>query len=165
MEASLWAGKMSGVYGALAMPFDAPFKLGPFTVDSTGRLAPLAPDVPPVFLFRWHGRLVRARLAQQSEPAESLTLLAEIALGRVPSTAGIYDETVRPRSFALVRWLSRAVPAGWHLYLAPDHQIWLNVEKPIGVPITAAALLTWVTCLAMELGPYLDLLDETGATA
>ena len=147
------------------MPFDAPFKLGPFTVDSTGRLSPLEPNAPPVFLFRWHGRVVRARLAQQAEPAEGLTLLAEIALGRVPSTAGIYDETSRPRSFALVRWLSRVVPSGWRLYLAPDHRIWLNVETPIGMPITAAALLTRITCLAMELGPYLDLLDETGVTA
>ena len=147
------------------MPFDAPFKLGPFTVDSTGRLSPLAPDVPPVFLFRWHGRLVRARLAQQSEAADDLALMAEVALGRVPSTAGIYDETARPRSFALVRWLSRVVPTGWHLYLAPDHRIWLNVEKSIGTPITAAELLTRVTCLAMELAPYLDLLDETGVKA
>ena len=156
---------MSGTYGALAMPFDAPFKLGPFTVDQTGRLSPLAPDVPPVFLFRWHDRLVRARLAQQPEPSEGLALLAEIALGRVPSTAGIYDETVRPRSFALVRWLGRVVPTGWHLYLSPDHRIWLEVETPIGTPITAAALLTRVTCLALKLGPFLDLLDETGVKA
>jgi hypothetical protein len=165
MEASLWGGKMSGISGALAMKFDVPFKLGPFIVDSSGRLSPLAPDVPPVFLFRWHERLVRARLAQQADPSEGLALVAEVALGRVPSTAATYDETARPRSFALVRWLSRVVPAGWHLGLTPDHRIWLEVETPIGMPITAAALLTRITCFAMELGPYLDLLDETGVNA
>jgi hypothetical protein len=165
MEASLWGGKMNCRHGAFAMPFDVPFKLGPFSVDSTGRLAPLSSDTPPVFLFRWHGRQVRARLAQQASPAEGLALLAEVPLGRVPSTAGIFDDTARPRSFALVRWLSRVVPAGWRLRLAPDHRIWLDVEAPIGQPITAAALLTRITCFAMELGPFLDLMDETGVTA
>ena len=43
------------------MPFDAPFKLGPFTVDSEGRVvSSRAGPAAPVFLFRWHGRVVRA---------------------------------------------------------------------------------------------------------
>jgi hypothetical protein len=165
MEASLWGGKMNVRYGAPAMPFNAPFKLGPFTVDATGRLAPLEAGAPPVFLYRWHGRLMRSRLAQRNAPAEGLALLTEVGLGRVPSTAGTCDDAARPRSFALVRWLSRAVPSGWHLRLAPDHRIWLEAETPIGLPITAAALLTQITCFALELGPYLDLLDEAGVSA
>lgn len=147
------------------MPFNGPFKLGPFTVDATGRLAPLEPGIPPVFLYRWHGRLMRSRLAQRATPAEGLALLTEVGLGRVASTAGTHDNAVRPRSFALVRWLFHAVPPGWHLRLAPDHRIWLEAETPIGLPITAAALLTEVTCFALELGPYLDLLDEAGVSA
>ncbi len=46
------------------MSFDAPFKLGPFSMDSEGRLSPRNPATPPVFLFRWHDRVVRARLDQ-----------------------------------------------------------------------------------------------------
>ena len=147
------------------MPFDAPFKLGPFTVDATGRLAPLESGIPPVFLYRWHGRQMRARLAERASPADGLALLTEVGLGRVPSTAGTFDDTARARSFALVRWLAHVAPAGWRLRMAPDHRIWLEAETPIGMPITAAALLTWITCFALELGPYLDLLDETGVTA
>lgn len=147
------------------MPFNAPFKLGPFTVDATGRLSPLEPGAPPVFLYRWHGRLMRARLAQRNAPTEGLALLTEVGLGRVPSTAGTYDDAARARSFALVRWLSRAMPARWQLRLAPDHRIWLEAETPVGLPITAAALLTQITCFALELGPYLDLLDEAGVSA
>ena len=147
------------------MSFDAPFKLGPFTVDATGRLAPVEADIPPVFLYRWHDRLMRARLTERASPADGLALLTEVGLGRVPSTAGTFDDTARARSFALVRWLAYVVPAGWRLRLAPDHRIWLEAETPIGMPITAAALLTRITCFALELGPYLDLLDETGVTA
>lgn len=147
------------------MPFNAPFKLGPFTVDGTGRLAPQEPGTPLVFLYRWHGRLMRARLAQRAAPAEGLSLVTEVGLGRVPSTAGACDDAARPRSFALVHWLAHAVPPGWHLRLAPDHRIWLEVETPIGLPITAAALLTEITCFVLQLGPYLDLLDEAGVSA
>ena len=39
------------------MPFDAPFKLGPFSVDSEGRLSPREPAAAPAFLFRWHNRV------------------------------------------------------------------------------------------------------------
>jgi hypothetical protein len=46
------------------MPFDAPFKLGPFMVDSEGRLSPGEPAKAPAFLFRWDDRVVRARLVR-----------------------------------------------------------------------------------------------------
>jgi len=144
------------------MPFDAPFKLGPFTVDPEGRLSPLERGTTPAFRFRWRGRLVRSRLVQHDLVADGLVLQAEVELGRVPSTAGTSDEMQRPRSFVLVRWLARAMPAGWRLRLAPDHRVWLDAEMPIGLPITAVALLSKVTCFALDLSPYLDLLDETG---
>jgi hypothetical protein len=146
------------------MPFDAPFKLGPFTVDSEGRLSPFESGMPPVFLFRWRGRLVRSRLVQCDPAADGLVLVAEVALGRVPSTAGVSDEMRRPRSFVLVHWLARVMPAGWRVGLAPDHRVWLKVDMPIGLPTTAVALLTKISCFALDLAPYLDLLDETGVS-
>jgi hypothetical protein len=48
------------------MPFGAPFKLGPFTVDSEGRLSPCESELIPAFLFCWRDRIVHARLAQAS---------------------------------------------------------------------------------------------------
>lgn len=146
------------------MPFVAPFKLGPFTVDAEGRLSPRQPGAAPAFLFRCHGRVVRSRLAQFGAAETGLVLQAEVALGWVPSTAGVNDETERRRSFALVHWLTRVVPAGWRVRLSPDHRVWLEAETPIGLPITAAALVTRIACFALDLAPYLDLLDETGVT-
>jgi hypothetical protein len=146
------------------MPFVVPFKLGPFTVDAEGGLSPCQPGAAPAFLFRWRGRVVRSRLAQCDVVGTGLVLQAEVALGRVPSTAGVNDETQRPRSFALVHWLTRVMPAGWRVRLAPDHRVWLEAETPIGLPITAAALVTRITSFALDLAPYLDLLDETGVT-
>jgi hypothetical protein len=144
------------------MPFDAPFKLGPFTVDSEGRLSPWERGRAPAFLFRWHGRLVRSRVVQRDVAADGLVLQAEVALARVPSTAWVSDEMQRPRSFALVHWLARMMPEGWKVRLAPDHRVCLEADMPIGLPLTAVALLTMVTRFALDLAPYLDLLDETG---
>jgi hypothetical protein len=142
------------------MPFDAPFKLGPFTVDSGGRISPGDPEAAPAFLFRWRDRVVRARLGQAGAADGQLSLQGIIA--RVASTAGTPDETLRPRSFALVRWLEKSVPAAWQVRLLADHRVWLETETRIGLPITAAALITEITRFLLELAPYLDLLDETG---
>ncbi len=145
------------------MPFDAPFKLGPFTVDSGGRLSPGEPDKIPAFLFRWRDHLVRARLAQAS-PADG-RLALQSTLGRVPSTASASDDTLRPRSFSVLRWLPRIVPPGWRVLLLADHRVWLETETCIALPITAAALITEIAQFLLALDPYLDLLDEEGLTA
>jgi hypothetical protein len=164
MDASLCRGKISANQGAWAMPFNAPFKLGPFTVDPEGRLSPWECQTTPAFLFRWRGRLVRTRLIQHDPATDRLVLVAEVAVGRVPSTAGFGDEMRRPRSFALVHWLTRVMPAGWRVGLAPDHRVWLEAKMPLGVPATAVGLLTMVTCFVLDLAPYLELLDETGVS-
>lgn len=142
------------------MPFDAPFKLGPFEVDAAGRLSPFEPQGSADFVFRWHDRLVRASLTQADLASWRLTM--QVVLGRVPSTANTTDETQRPRSFALLHWLGHSVPPGWKLCLLADHRIWLEAATCIDLPVTAAALVTSVTCFTLDLEPYLDLLDETG---
>jgi hypothetical protein len=101
------------------MPFDAPFKLGPFMVDPEGRLSPGEPEGTPAFLFRWRNRLVRAQLAQ-ADPAEG-RLALQSTLARVQSTANAPDETLRPRSFATLHWLPRSLPSGWRVRLLADH--------------------------------------------
>jgi hypothetical protein len=145
------------------MSFDAPFKLGPFTVDSEGRLSPCESEKTPAFLFRWRDRVVHAWLAQ-ADPEDG-RLALQSTLGRVPSTASAPDGTLRPRSFAMLHWLPRSVPPGWRVCLLADHRVWLETETRIALPITAAALITEITRFLLTLAPYLDLLDEVGLTA
>jgi hypothetical protein len=142
------------------MPFDAPFKLGPFSVDSEGRLSPGEPERAPDFLFRWRDRVVRARLVEAEAGHGKLLLQATVA--RVPSSASAPDETLRPRTFALLHWMEKSVPADWRVQLLADHRVWLETERRIAMPITAAALITEITCFLLDLGPHLDLLEEVG---
>jgi hypothetical protein len=146
------------------MPFDAPFKLGPFEVDAAGRISPGQPHASPAFLFRCHDRVVRSRLAQADGNASAGRLILQTTIGRVPSTAGAAGNDQRARSFALLHWLAHSVPAEWRTSLSPDHHVWVNTEAEIDLPITAAALITKITCFALELTPYLELLDEAGVT-
>ena len=142
------------------MPFDAPFKLGPFTCDCQGRLSPCEEADIPAFLFRWRGRCVRARITQAGAGEGRLTLAG--ALGRVPSTASTADGSNRPRSFAVLRWLPRSVPPDWRVSLGADHCVRLETAAMITLPITAAALITEITVFLLALDPYLELLDEGG---
>jgi hypothetical protein len=142
------------------MQLGASFKLGPFTVDAAGRLSPCDPATAPAFLFRWHDRIVRARLDQAD--AETGRLNLQVMLARVSSSAGTPDESLRPRSFALLRWLERSTPSTWHVALLADHRVWLETVTPIALPIAAAGLLTEITRFALDLAPYLELMDEVG---
>lgn len=145
------------------MPFDAPFMLGPFAVDAEGRLAPRDPDAMPDFMFRWRGRLVRARLCHAT--ARHGRLILRTVLGRVPSTADTAAPDARMQSFTALRWLPRSLPACWQLGLLPDHSVLLRAEAEIPLPITASALLGELTGFALSLAPYLDLLESLGVSA
>lgn len=144
------------------MPFDAPFKLGPFSVDAEGRLSPCDPIKAPVFLFHWHNRLVRARIDQAD--IETGRLVLQVTLARVSSTASTPDETLRPRSFALLHWLERSVPPAWQVVLLADHRIRMETHASIALPITAAGLITEIVGFALQLVPYLEVMDEGGLT-
>jgi hypothetical protein len=144
------------------MTFDPPFTLGPFEVDSEGRLSPIEHQASPAFLFRWRDRVVRSHLALTDATTGRLSM--QTVVGRIPSTAVTPDETLRPRSFALLHWLSNGVPKDWQMRLSPDHRVSLTTEVPVELPITAVALVTRITCFALALAPYLDLLDEAGVT-
>lgn len=142
------------------MPFNPPFRLGPFVVDAQGRLAPGRPQETPAFLFRWRQRLVRARLVET--PAGEGRIMLQATLGRVPSTASMPEGALRPHSFTLLHWLPRYLPPEWRLMLHADHRIILDAQPPIAFPTTAASLLRELTCFLLALSPYLDLLDEAG---
>ncbi len=144
------------------MQFDGPFKLGPFSVDAEGRLSPCEPAAAPAFLFRWHNRVVHARLDQSD--AATGQLILQVTLARVRSSASTPDTTLRPRSFALLRWLEKNVPPAWRVLLLADHRVWLETDMRIGLPITAVDLITEITSFVLGLAPYLELMDEIGLT-
>ena len=145
------------------MPFDAPFMLGPFSVDAAGRLAPRDPAALPAFVFRWRGRLIRARLGQSVPQHGQLVLLT--VLSRVPSTADATGPGPRGSSFAAMHLLRRHIPSGWRLTLLPDHRVLLEADAEIALPITASGLLVELTCFLLVLAPYLDLLESLGMVA
>ncbi len=142
------------------MPFDAPFMLGPFSVDAAGRLAPRDAEALPAFMFRWRQRVVRARLTQAVPDTGRLVLGA--VLSRVPSTADTSDVSQRVQSFTALHWLPRQLPACWRLLLTPDHRILLEAQTDIALQITATGLLVELSCFLLALAPYLDLLEALG---
>lgn len=142
------------------MPFDAPFMLGPFSVDAEGRLAPRDPDALPAFLFCWRGRVIRARL-RPGQPRHGRLLLRSV-LGRVPSTGDSADPARRTQSFVALHWLPGSLPPHWHLSLLPDHRALLEAETEVTLPTTASGLLSELTGFLLALAPYLDVLDELG---
>jgi hypothetical protein len=48
--------------------------------------------------------------------------------------------------------------------LLADHRVWLETDQRIDLPITAAGLITEITRFALDLAPYLELMDESGLT-
>jgi hypothetical protein len=140
------------------MPFHTPFTLGPFVVAPDGRLTHVSSALPATFSFRWRGRLLRAVM----QAGDTLTLRA--VLGRVPSTAS--DQvTGRRQSFGLLRALGASTPEGWRVALLPDHRAVLEATMDLPHPVTATGLLTVITGFLLRLGPYLDLVDESGMPA
>ena len=56
------------------------------------------------------------------------------------------------------------MPSDWRVVLLADHRVWLETEPRVELPITAASLITEITRFALDLAPYLELMDETGLT-
>lgn len=142
------------------MPFDAPFMLGPFSVDAIGRLEPIDHGAMPAFLFRWRGRLVRARFSPDG--ASRGTLLLRTVLGRVPSTATPHEGDRRPQAFQLLHLLPPTLPAGWRMLLLPDHGVRLEADTLLTLPITATDLVVELTRFLLAVAPYLDVLEAAG---
>jgi hypothetical protein len=148
----------AGRVGSIGMPFRESFILGPFSVDATGRLYPVRPDVSPSFSIRWRGRVVHARLVQND--ARDGLLYIQSSLGRIPSTAS--DPATRAACFTMLRSLLSALPETWTARLLPDHQPQLEVETTVTLPITVTNLVTELASFLLLLSPYLDLMDQAG---
>lgn len=88
-------------------------------------------------------------------------MLLSIVAGRVPSTSGP-GAASRATAFAMVTALAAELPASWQVRLRPDHTVQLEAAQRLDPPPTASALLTCVTCFALALPPYLEVLAEAG---
>jgi len=172
MGASYLPGKIGATSStdeaASAMPFDAPFQLGPFSIRPDGRMALASPDSPPCFHLEWRGCRVEARL-RGGEGGALGELSLHATVGRVPSTARLGTAPAarasRDAVFAALRSLPGALPQGWKTDLLADHRVVLLTATKVEMPTTVTSLLTDVTMFLLALGPYLDLLAEVGMEA
>lgn len=145
--------------------------LGLFSVDHLGRLS-LRDGRAGGFAFQWRGRSIAVTIGgrdtDQATGAGSLSdghraecrILITARTGRVPSTASAAER--RPDAFLLARGLGKMLPAGWRLRLLADHMLQVETEERLSMPVLVAELLLPATRFALQLAPYLDLLDERG---
>ncbi len=128
------------------------FPLGPFIVESSGKLTFRSPERGAGFSFIWRGRRFSAALRESSI---SLTGI----LGLVPSSAA----GARRREAALenLRALPRALPPGWALRLTPDHRVQIKAIEDMEWPAHATELILPLVRFLLRLAPYLDLMDES----
>jgi hypothetical protein len=170
MEASPWPGKAAAPQTwRQAMSFEGPFRLGPFLVDTQGRVQPSEPGHFPRFHAVWRGCPVQASLdadgaaEETAAPGGAANLLLSAIVGRVPSTAGAdaaRNQQRRSAAFGALQALVGGAAQGPHLRLLPDHRVAMQAVRPVAMPASAADLLTQITCFLLDLGPYLDLLAE-----
>jgi len=139
---------------------DARLTLGPFHVGASGALEPMMADPAPGFTCRWRNRTLHANLLPSDQT--DWRLLLRTPLTRVPSSARAPEAGRRMASFALLRELPATLPDGWHIGLAADHSVVLEVEQRARLPLTATALISEITMFLLTLAPYLDVLDEAG---
>ncbi len=138
------------------------WKLGPFRVDRAGMLSPASPEHFPVFGVRWRERRVAVRMQRgKGASVEPGTLLVQVRLGRVPSSAG-RDVSLRQAALAAVASLPRHGPQSWQWRLLPDHAVMLEAHLQISLPVGVVDLVSEITQFLLALDPYLDALDAVG---
>ena len=144
------------------MPFDAPFQLGPFTIDPSGSLMPPI-DSDASFSVRWRGCLVRAVMRPiHGVPRDGrVELELQAMLGRVPSSAEA-AAGAREGVLAMMRALGAGVRSGITASLSADHRVMLEESRRVGPGLTISVLLIELTGFVLDVAPYLDLAAEYG---
>jgi hypothetical protein len=75
-----------------------------------GGLSPGDPAMAPAFLFRWHDRIVRARMDKADN--ETGRLILQVTLARVRSSASTPDAMLRPRQLRAAALARKVDTAG-----------------------------------------------------
>ena len=139
------------------MPAPATTRLGPFSVDTEGRLTPWLDGETPAFTFKWRDRTIQASMTATGPEAGQLGF--QTTVGRIPSSANGRPGD-RLDGFAALRAMRNALPPGWRVRLAPDHRAVVESKAQITLPVTATALVTACTLFLIALDPLLAVLPE-----
>ena len=138
--------------------------LGPFRVDTAGRLEAITSTPAPGFTCRWRDRHVYAKLLP-GQPAGDLPfdwrLHVQTPLGRVPSTARPAKPGTARGQLPTAARVARHTATRLALGLAPhDQRCFSRWKRHVPLPITATTLVTEMTCSCWP-SPYLDLLEDS----
>lgn len=144
------------------MALPAPVQLGPFLVDTDGRLTPLSQTPVPAFSVRWRGRHVYAQLVRDDTNEHNAALRMRVTIGRVPSTVNAEQPEPRVLAFRLLKAFRAGLPEACEMKLLPDHRVMLEREAPIVLPATALGLVTELSMFLLRLAPYADIAEEAG---
>jgi hypothetical protein len=137
-------------------------KLGPFKVAHNGMLSPATPDSFPRFGVRWRGRVLSAGMRQTSvENPRAGVLDLSMRLGRLPSSTGTGGPH-RDSALYLAAMLPRVMPSNWRWRLQADHNILLEAQILIDLPVSAVGLVRELSAFLLELDPYVHELDQHG---
>ncbi len=141
-------------------------RMGPFAVNSLGRLSPADATVIPTFSIRWRDRTVQVRMVAPDASDATGMLELRVELGQVSSTGGgalAAEQTARRgQVFAALREFPPLMPAGWSVALLPDHRVGLRAGLKVAMPLAAAELVSEMTLFLLALDPYLDIVDAAG---
>ncbi|MBK1671068.1 hypothetical protein CKO28_23970 [Rhodovibrio sodomensis] len=156
--ASADAGTPAGaqtVFNTFSARRDGPYEVGHLSVSSSGHVDVAYPSPAPVaFDFVFRGVPFHAELPGDLDAP--LTMSA--VLGVLPFSA----ETLAGRR-ATLEILSLAKPARGSLGLEAGGRIRANFSAAVPRPRTPVTVVATVSCLLVDLRPYLDLLAAAGA--
>ena len=134
---------------------DGPYEVGHLSVSSTGQVAVAYPSTCAVaFDFVFRGVPFHAEVPGDLDAPLSISAV----LGVLPYSA----ETVTGRRAAL-DILSLARPARGTVSLEAGGRIRARFGAPVPRPRTPVTVVATVSCLLVDLRPYLDLLAAAGA--
>ena len=142
------------VFHTFGAPPEGPYEVGHLAVSPAGRVAAYPSPCPVAFDFVYRGVPFHADLPGDPESELSLTAV----LGVLPYTA----ETQTGRR-ATLEILRLARPARGRFALARGERIQVHFSAPVPRPRTPVTVVATVSCLLVDLRPYLDLLAAAGA--
>ncbi len=128
------------------------FPLGPFLVEESGKLTFRSPNQEAALSFAWHGRRFSARIVPGRIKFSSV-------IGHIPSSASGAHR--RQSALTCMRALPPLLPPDWSVRLSPDHRVHVDVAETMEWPAHATDLMIPLLRFLLQLGPYLDLLDES----
>ena len=142
------------VFDTFGQPHDGPYEVGHLSVSPAGQVAAYPSPCAVAFDFVYRGVPFHAELP--GDPEAPITISA--VLGVLPYSA----ETVAGRRTAL-DILSLAKPARGTVSLEAGGRIHARFSAPVPRPRTPVTVVATVSCLLVDVRPYLDLLAAAGA--